>query len=95
MSDASSITDILTPPTITNETSPHFAEALGATLLSEFDSRPAPRRAKRTNTCRGEVWLDAGAALHRDPIHDRSEQQLELLSGAACATATAMRARSF
>jgi hypothetical protein len=28
MSDAPSITDILTHPTITNQTSPHFAEAL-------------------------------------------------------------------
>jgi hypothetical protein len=30
MSDAPSITDTLTHPTITNQTSPHFAEALGS-----------------------------------------------------------------
>jgi hypothetical protein len=39
MSDAPTITDTLTYPTITNETSPHFAEALGLEDIPEPGDR--------------------------------------------------------
>jgi len=40
-----------------------------------------PRRAKRTNTWRGEVRLDARPRLHEDSVDHGTEQQLELLWG--------------
>ena len=38
---AASITDTLTHPTITNETSPHFAEALAGKSISSSKALPA------------------------------------------------------
>jgi hypothetical protein len=81
MSDAPSITGTLTHPTITNQTSPHFAEALGAAALQS-------RSATHTTTRRSPSTRTPDTAVPECPFTTRAEKADPLVCAFLATTLT-------